>query len=139
MKKIITDQNDRVGKWVCERTGGIFNDKVATCIGLEYEGNLIAGVIFDHYNHKSIAMHVAAEGKRWMNKEYLWYCFHYPFNELKIDKILGFVEENNTDARRFDEHLGFKLETKIIDACKGGDLLVYTMTREQCRFLKDRT
>lgn len=138
MKRIVADQSDVVGKWVCERTGGTYSPVDSSAIGLDEDGKLIAGVLFDHYNGASIAMHVAAEGKRWMTREYLHFCFWYPFEQLQIKKIIGLVDESNHQARKFDEHLGFQLETRIKGACVGGDLLIYTMTKDQCRFLGDK-
>jgi len=111
-------------------------DPYAVGIGLEKDGELIAGVKFDNWNRASICMHVAAIGKQWMTRDYLWYCFHYPFVELKATKILGLVAESNRDARRFDEHLGFRLEYSIPDAHPDGALLIYSMTPDQCRFLE---
>lgn len=112
------------------------HDPYAVGIGLEKDGELIAGVKFDNWNRASICMHVAAIGKQWMTRDYLWYCFHYPFVELKATKILGLVAESNRDARRFDEHLGFRLEYSIPDAHPDGALLIYSMTPDQCRFLE---
>jgi RimJ/RimL family protein N-acetyltransferase len=52
-----------------------------------------------------------------------------------VNKILGLVESDNLEARRLDEHLGFHLEATLKNCAPSGDLLVYTMTREQCRWL----
>lgn len=133
MKEIVQDDL-RVGTWVCERTDGEYTGGVG--IGLEENGELIAGVLFDNYNGRSISMHVAATGKRWMNKAYLFACFHYPFMHLKVNKIIGLVDSTNLEAQRFDEHLGFSKEALIRDAGKIGDLIIYSMTRPECRFLK---
>ena len=136
MKKIIVDQPERVGNFVSRI---MKNDGWSSyqAIGLEEDGELIAGVLFDNYNGASICMHVAAlPGKRWMTKEYLWYCFHYPFNELKVKRITGLVAESNLEARRFDEHIGFELETRLKDACPDGDMLVYVLWKDNCRFLR---
>lgn len=117
---------------------GVSGWSEATSLGLEENGQLIAGVVFDYYNGASICMHIAAVGKRWMVREYLWYSFHYPFNELKVKRITGLVGAKNMEARRFDEHLGFKLETVLKDAHPDGDLLVYRMFKEDCRFIGQR-
>jgi len=107
---------------------------------LEEDGCATAGVLFDGWNGSSICMHVAAvPGKRWMTREYLRVCFDYPFRQLQASKILGLVGEKNVAARRFDEHLGFVLEATLKDAHPDGDLLVYTMTPGQCRWLNMRT
>ena len=112
------------------------HDEHASGIGLEQKGQLIAGVKFDSWNGASICMHVAAEpGAQWMTRAYLNACFDYPFNQLGVRKILGVVRSTNAAARRFDEHLGFELEATIAGATPGGDLLIYSMTRDRCRFL----
>jgi RimJ/RimL family protein N-acetyltransferase len=135
MKRILLDQPHFVGKCVCERTGGTFSPVDSMAIGLARENTLIAGVLYDHFNGASVAMHVAADGSHWLNRDYLRACFRYPFLQLNVKKILGLVCSSNAAARRFDEHLGFELETSIRDATPQGDLLIYSMTRHQCRYL----
>ena len=49
-------------------------------IGLEKDGVLVAGVIYEGYNRQNVWMHVGAvPGKRWMTKDYLLACVRYPF------------------------------------------------------------
>lgn len=107
-------------------------------LGLERNGELIAGVVYEGYNKYNVWMHVAAQpGARWMTREYLWYCFHYPFVELGVQRVSGYVEASNHAARRFDEHLGFKEEARLAGAASdGGDVISYVMWRDQCRFLR---
>ena len=134
MKKLIVHEDERVGKWLNDnfdmgwRSGTI-------CIGLEDKEKLIAGVLYDWYNKSSIYMHVGAYGKKWLTREYLWACFHYPFIQLNCKVLIGLVGSKNDAAKKFDEHLGFKLHTKIPHAHPDGELLVYIMNREDCRFL----
>lgn len=94
-------------------------------------------MLFDNFNGANVNMHVASDGsKNWMNREYLWYCFHYPFNQLRVKRITGLVAESNHAARKFDEHIGFELETRLKDAAPDGDLLIYRMTPDTCRWLE---
>jgi RimJ/RimL family protein N-acetyltransferase len=108
-------------------------------LGLERDGELVAGVLYEGYNHHNIWMHVAAEpGKKWLNKEFLRYCFHYPFVELGCKRVSGYVEASNADARRFDEHLGFQQEAVLQGAAAdGGDVILYVMRRDDCRYLEN--
>jgi RimJ/RimL family protein N-acetyltransferase len=106
-------------------------------IGWEKNGEIIAALRYDSYNGTSMMMHVAAKGKRWMTKEYLFKAFHYPFVQLGLKKLLAPTEEGNLTARRFIEHIGFVLEHKIENACPSGAIYLYSMTPEQCRFLGD--
>ena len=75
---------------------------------------------------------------RWMTKELLWYTFYYPFVECGVKRVTGLVEETNQHAQRFDERIGFNLEARLKDAAPDGDLLVYAMFRDECRWLKLR-
>lgn len=106
-------------------------------LGLERDGELIAGVLYEGYNGVNVWMHVAADQtKRWLNRDYLRYCFQYPFDELGCKRVSGYVEASNADARRFDEHLGFKQEAVLTGAASdGGDVILYVMRREDCRYV----
>lgn len=128
---------EHVCHWVAERTGGAYYPGSGQGIGWEKDGELLAGVLYDNHTGRSVQMHVAAVGKRWMVREYLQFCFIYPFGQLKVNKVIGLVDSTNADALKFDLHLGFRQEAMIKDAGKTGDTIILTMTRDQCRFLKD--
>lgn len=108
-------------------------------IGYARHGALVAGVLYNGYTVKNICMHIASDGsKQWLNRQFLWTAFDYPFNQLKCSRVTALVGEGNHDARRFDEHIGFKLEARLTDACPSGDLLVYRMLKYECRFIGER-
>lgn len=139
MKRVIYGEDARVAKWV----GDLVNENYAAgsaAIGLEQDGELIAGVVFDLYTGPSISMHVAAiPGKRWMTKDFLWRCFAYPFLQLQCNRITGLVRADNLVAQKFDEHLGFKREGLLRKAAADGtDYVLYGMLREECRWLEIR-
>jgi RimJ/RimL family protein N-acetyltransferase len=136
--RIVIRESDRVGSWVCERTGGVWSPVDAYAIGLERDGALVAGVVYDHYNGASVCMHVASDGsRRWLNRQYLHFCFDYAFNRLSVKKVVGVVPSDNPAALNFDLHLGFTEEARLKGAHPNGDLIFLTMTRPQCRWLKE--
>ena len=103
-------------------------------IGLERNGELVAGVIYEGFNGRNVWMHVAITGQ--FTREYLRYVFHYPFIELGCDRVSGYVEASNTAARRFDEHLGFVPEARLKGAAAdGGDVILYVMKKKGCRYV----
>lgn len=106
-------------------------------IGLEKDGELAAGVAYQDYNGHNVWMHVAAKpGARWLVREYLNYCFVYPFVELGCQRVSGFVEAQNTSSRRFTEHVGFSIEATLRGAASdGGDVLIYRMDRKDCKYV----
>lgn len=109
------------------------------CIA-RYDRNdrLMGGVFFTDFNYASVQIHVASFAPNWINKQLLWLVFDYPFNHLKVKKLIGLVPETNKAAQSFDIGLGFVLETTVKDVFPNGDMLVFGMYREQCRFLDMR-
>ena len=131
---IVSDKN-RVGPWVAKKIFSQF-DPNAEAIGLDRDGEIQAGVIYEDWNGKSIMAHIAIDGK--INKSFLFAIFHYPFVHCGVDKIICPVPESNAESRKLVEHMGFGCEARILDAHPDGDLLLYTMKREKCRFLGER-
>ncbi len=138
MKRITIGSH--VVEWVAKLTNEFGHFGAATGIGLqEWDGDhwkMVAGVVYNEFNGANINMHVASDGsRRWMNRKYLWTCFDYPFNQCKVKRITGLVGEGNKEARAFDDHIGFELETRLEDAHPTGAMLVYVMRKPQCRWL----
>ena len=101
-------------------------------IGLERDGELIGGTVYESFNGVNILMHCAGTpGTNWMTRTFLIACFRYPFVQLGCSRVTAFVEAKNTAACKLDEHLGFKLEATMKNAASdGGDVLIYAMRRE---------
>lgn len=135
---VVWDRPKEVGPWVCERFGGAWDASTKKAIGLERDGVLVAGVMYDNFLGSSICMHVAAEGGYWLTRDFLHAAFTYPFDQLGVHKVIGPVDSSNARARKLDTHLGFVPEAVLTGAAAGGDLILFTMTRQQCRFLKAR-
>lgn len=130
------ETGERIVHWVAERTEARAGFGVAQGIGWVRDGEILAGVVYCNFNGANIDMHVAAvPGRRWLTREYLWFCFFYPFYQCGVKRITGLVPASNEDARKFDEHLGFTLEARLKDAHPTGDILVYRMFKNDCRWL----
>lgn len=107
-------------------------------IGLERDGELIAGAMYEGYNGHNVWVHLAgAPGKKWMNREFLRYGFHYPFVEMGVKRLSGYVNASNTEAVRLNKHFGYTEEARLKGAAPdGGDVILFVMWREDCRFLE---
>ena len=129
---------DKVVQWVAQKTNEYGNFGAAQGIGWEKEGRLVAGVVYAEWNGVNVVCHIASDGsKRWLIREYLWTIFDYPFNQLRVKRITVCVGEGNRPSRRFVQRLGFELEATLRLAHPTGDLLVYRMFRENCRWLNE--
>jgi RimJ/RimL family protein N-acetyltransferase len=103
-------------------------------IGLEIDGRMVGGCIYDHYNGANVCMHIASSG-RW-TMEFARYIFHYPFIELGVKRITGFVVETNLKSIKWCERIGAVLEARLTAAHPDGDLLIYKLTVDRCKYLK---
>lgn len=134
--RIVDTEHERVGKWMHEQGAASWREG-ATCIGCERNGQLVAGAMFDYCNGASIFAHIAVTGR--FTREWLWFICYYPFVQLGCQVVIGLVPSTNLKARRFDEHFGFVLQAPIPQGDPDGDLLIYTLRKEDCRFLTRRT
>ena len=127
---------DDVTKWVTDRSEGTFVPGLNPGIGITHNGTIVGAVAYDGYNGANINIHVASDGsKRWINREFLWYVFYYPFVQLGCKRVTGVVPSYNQAAIQFDEKVGFELEATLRDAHPKGDLLIYKITPDKCRWL----
>lgn len=135
--RVVLDERERFGDFAKERIGHVTNwGEWYQAIGLERDGEAIAACIFNCYSGADIAMHIAAiPGRRWMVREFLRACFTYPFAQLGVRRVSGFVPAKNLDAQRFDEHLGFVREGLMRHALHDDDVIVYGMIKEDCRWV----
>ena len=140
MKRVIVGQEELFGPWISKRLGMQWFPGRGSIIGLWQDGvGPIAACLFEGCNGASIMLHCVGEGRIWLNREFLWFTFYYPFEQLKLEKIICPVESTNYDSRNFIENIGFVLEATLKKAAPKGDLLIYTLEKDQCKWLSLRT
>ena len=75
---------DRVHAFVSERTP-INRVSGAQAIGLQKDGELIAGAVYEGFNGHNVWVHLAGTpGRRWMTRQFLYAGFAYPFIQLAV-------------------------------------------------------
>ena len=88
----------------------------------------------------SCQIHTACFNRRAVSKAMMFLAFHYPFEQLKVKKLFGFVAENNVSSRNFCLKLGFKIEYMTDDVFSFPNgvngMYLMSMTRDECRWLK---
>lgn len=126
-----------IGPWVASRIPGM-TYYPGTCSGIARvkDGRIVAGAIYHDFNGANVYAHIAVEPGG-MNRQFISIIFDYPFKQLGVQRITGIVPSSNDAARRLDEHLGFELEATLQGAHPDGDLLIYKMTADSCRWLKE--
>lgn len=126
------------GQAIGDRIDAPFKPRFDRCVSRTRGGNLLGGVIYQDYRVRSVTVHVASWTADWLSRDLLWTIFTYPFDMLKVEQVLGIVASTNTRALDFDLRIGFKEVTRVPDVVPGGDLVVLSMRREDCRWLNWR-
>lgn len=136
MKKVVVGWDHIFGPWIMEKTDGLWVPGRGSTIGLlDQNGSISAATYYTDFNGASVIMHCAGEGRHWLNREFLWFSFYYPFEQLGCKKIISPIEESNKDSIRFCSNIGFELEATLKDASPKGNLLLYTLSKEKCKWL----
>jgi RimJ/RimL family protein N-acetyltransferase len=134
---IVTEPQEVLREWISKKLNQNFPVD-STFIGQIKENKLVAVIGYCNFVGKSCAIHIASEGSHWMSRKLLWASFDYPFNKLEKKVIVTALDANNQKAVRLNRHLGFNIEAVIKDAHENGDLMIMTMRKENCRFLKTK-
>jgi RimJ/RimL family protein N-acetyltransferase len=108
------------------------------CIG-QMKNDLIIGCVgFNCHINKSILIHSAGLDKAWITRGLLAATFDYPFNQLGCEILIGQVGSKNIASKRLLEHLGFKTVAVIKNAHEQGDLVIMTMSRDKCKYIRNK-
>lgn len=139
MKTILCHPKDhfRIARFVSKLVGGSANFGDCAAIGIERNGEIIAGVIYNNWNGVNVHATIAGKDRTWLTREFLGFMFRYPFLQTGVERVTCCVEEANIDSQRLAERLGFKLEAVLEKAGRTGDLLIYRLFKHECRYLED--
>jgi RimJ/RimL family protein N-acetyltransferase len=104
---------------------------------LDGAGNLVAGVLYEDWNGANIVCHIAGEGN-WATRDFLFVIFDYPFNQLKVKRITAPNDANNATSINLVTRMGFELECTLAQATPDGDLHLFRMWRDDCKYIRGK-
>lgn len=126
-----------IGDWVAHKIEGIYSPLESQAIGwVSQDGRVLAGAIFEDWNRASLVCHIATDGR--MSREFLKEVSTYAFIQCKVHKMIAPVASSNHRSERMVRKMGFIEEGRLRNAHPHGDVVLYTLTREDCRFLGER-
>jgi RimJ/RimL family protein N-acetyltransferase len=133
---VITTDQDAIAGWLCPRIGMPVED--IRCIGsTDAHGRLIGAVGYTDWMDKSVQMHCSGVGA-WLTRPFLFAAFDYAFNVAGKAVVIGLVGSANFRALGLNARLGFKVDGRIEGAHKDGALVVMSMRKEECRWIKQK-
>ena len=135
MGELVYDDSGQMIEWASKIIG--FQPRSdAVAVGWREHGELRAVVLYDNFSACDCNIHIASDGTgNWLRRAFLVTCFMHPFAQWGLRRVTGLVPAKNTDALRFDLHLGFEQEGYLRHALPDDDLVLLGMLRENCRFI----
>ena len=105
---------------------------------LDKTGALMGGVLIkgDEYHGSSVVVHVAKFMPNWIGRDLLYAVSDYTFNIIGVEQVLAIVYSLRHETIIFNQKVGFREITRIPGAGRGGDLVIMSMRRDDCRWLR---
>jgi len=129
--RLIFDDKARVGAWVAEQVGQKTMWNGFYAMGVETNGELTAGLVFENFNGVNAMVHTAVTKPTKALAALLDHGYKYAFEHCGLKRLTGLVEESNPKAIRLDKHLGFVEEARLKQAgSDGSDVVVLVLWPE---------
>ena len=121
--------------WIVNRGECFAPGSGVTGLGWVQNGKIVAGVMYEEFTEASIHATIVAEVP--MVKGFVHKIFDYPFNQLGVDKVIVQANTSNAESVALAKRLGFTEEGMIKGAYLDGDRIILTMTKDECKWLKE--
>lgn len=128
---------DVLGPWVVAGLGFKYHKDRYAVVGELKNGIPSVGVLYESYTGTNVNCHIRGVGD-WANRTVLAHIFDYPFNQLGVLRMTCFVRSDNEASIKMVQKMGFELECTLSQAIPDGDILIFRMFRENCKYLGNR-
>lgn len=126
---IVTEGYD-MDKWLATQLKQCKLNDDSKYIGFVKNNELTACVAYENFTGNSITCHIVING--YVNYEFFKFIFYYPFNQLKVKKIIAPISSKNEKSLKFCKKLGFKKEAEIKNVYFDADLFLLTIEKTDC-------
>ena len=100
----------------------------------------VTALSFDYGQKHKVELERAVELEKYINEYFVVdeesKTFDYPFKVCKVDKIIAPIVATNEKSIKLVTNMGFTEEARIKRS--NGDMVFFTMLKENCRFLGDK-
>ncbi len=125
-----------IWRLVHESTGVALSSSMRA-LGLERDGQLVAGVLYEGWNKSNVWMHVAILPGHTFTRRFVHTAFEYPFGQVGVNRATAWVDVSNRESTALVRRIGFEHEALLKGAANdGGDVVLWVMRKERCRWLR---
>jgi len=107
---LVFGQDYRVLEYLQSRLDTKFNPPFTT-IGIEKNGEIVGGWLFNDYNGYNVEISVALDTP--LTRGYIRAIKHYLFNQMKVRVVTARCRDGNLKSRNLIKRLGFHFEGRI--------------------------
>jgi RimJ/RimL family protein N-acetyltransferase len=133
--RVVTDCQGNIAEWVCRGLGWSTDwlDKESFCVGFEWQGRLIGGLIYHQIRPKrDVWWTIYTTDRRWCQRRVLKQVFGLAFEMLQVQRISLLVNTDNDACLKLVEKLGFKREGLLRQyRDDGADCYLYGMLKSE--------
>lgn len=136
MGRLIYDDRERVARWVAQGDDPLARYGSYYAMGMERDGELVAGIVMDHFNGSNALAHITIAKPGKDTYDLIRAFFDYAFRQCGLKRVSGFCPSVWEKVLAFDLKLGFEVEHVLKDGYPGGDMVLLVMWREKCKWLR---
>lgn len=136
MAQLIFNDRDRVGDWVATMVGQRSSWGGFYAMGIEKDGEIVAGVVINNINGSNATCHVAIAKTNKLLPKLFEAVADYSFRQLGLKRLTGMVPSTEPHILKFDKHVGFEEEFVMKDGAPGADMHVLVLWPHKCRWLR---
>lgn len=138
-EKIVDENDAEMREFLLRKLGLSQMPAGGRILGFKTDTGPVVGWLFERYTGPGGAVHTHWAGRKhfFLKRYMLTLVAMYVFDQMKCEVVVGEVPASDLYVRSADEKLGFKEVATIKGYFPGDDLVIYTMTRDACRFLPD--
>lgn len=104
---------------------------------LDNDGNILGGVLFSQFTRNNCEVTCASTSARFLNRNFMDVFFHYAFITAGKARINAIVDVDNEKSKTLCRKIGF-VEEGVLKRWYGDkDAVIFRMTREECRWIKE--
>lgn len=124
--QLVYGQDQRVTRWVAGQCGNDHPTPACASIGVERDGELVAGVYFDGRTETNVFAHIASTCKV-MPAELLYVTAKFAFLELACKRMTFSVSSDNERCLSFVRSMGAEHECTLKQGKAGADIYLFVL------------
>lgn len=142
---IVTSERSLITPFFAAKLGIHASDDLRGILWIpdKYHGHVMkmehvgVGIAYNCFVGRTAAIHIVVQDRTCFTRHVLRELFDYAFNTCGLNFLYAPVDSQNLSAVEFVPRVGFREVNRISQGGIDGDLIMFGMTKQECRWLKE--